>query len=460
MHSRSRASEPPVALLLGLIWLVAFSFLAWIALLSVMPYPGYGTALAIAAFILLPAIGLWCAAHAGARGGGFLLAIVLMVILLSDATLRGHSGGMDAQSGVKFGLWLSALLLLPWRIGIVSVARQDISTFSLLLFGLWAAATTAYSITPLYTFAAALGFLGMWVLAVVFATTFDIGRGLAWVTGALLVVLLLSLLLYVVAPDRAMVEHENGKILRLGGIVGSANMLGRTAALALLLAVLSCFYVSRRTCLLLLMIAVPASGACLYLSQSRTSMLALSAGLIVVLLRWRPWLLLPALLIGGGAAAFVLIFPDTVDALIAMVSRSGRASEVTTFTGRTDIWRFVISAIEKSPMLGYGFASTRELIPSGYATRYGWTAHSAHNLWLQVWVTTGAVGLVIILTNQFSALRSFVTKPMPVRDGVVTYVLLSGLFEPGPVGPSVSLLTFIWIWATALSLNNRSAAAP
>jgi O-antigen ligase len=456
---RPRVGGSEVALALGLSWAVGFSFLGWLAMMSVLPYQGYGLAGMVAAFVVVPAIGLWCVARAGSQGGGFLGFLVVVVILFSDLSLRGFSGKLDAQSGVKFALWISGLLLLPWRGSVVRTAQRDVPTFALLLFGLWALLTTAYSITPIYTFAAALGFLGFWVLAVVFATSYETERGWLWLPSTLLAMSCASLLLYFAAPDVAMVAYENATVRRLGGIYGNANQVGETAALALLLFFAIWFQLRARVSLLLLLVAVPVCAACLLLSQSRTSMLGLGAAIIVVLLRRYPILLLPTISIGAATGAVVYAYPDAIDVLIGLVARSGNVTQVTTFTGRTEIWHFVMSSIEKAPLLGYGFASTRELIPAGHSFGFGWTTNSAHNLWLQAWVTTGAVGLVFILVSQFGSLKALATNPLPIRDAVLSYVVFVGLLESGPVGPTVNLLTFVWIWATALSLRARRETA-
>jgi exopolysaccharide production protein ExoQ len=450
--------QPTIALALGLTWAVAFSFVGWLAMLSVLPYQGYGLAAMLVAFIVVPAIGLWCVAQAGARGGGFLLVIVLAVVLVSDLSVRGAARGIDAQSAVKFALWVSGLLLLPWRWQVVKSAAGDVPTLALLLFGGWALVSTAYSITPLYTFAAALGYLGMAVIAVVFATTFDAGRGLLWVTSALLALSGASLVLYAVAPDVAMVAYENAAVLRLGGIFGNANQVGEIAALALLLGFVAWFDLRARRGWLLLLVAAPVCAACLLLSQSRSSMLGLAAGVAVVVLRRFPLLLLPAIGTTAALGAIVHVYPNAVDVLIGLVARSGNVAQVTTLTGRTEIWQFVLSAIAKAPVLGYGFASTKELIPAGHAFAYGWTTTSAHNLWLQAWVTTGAVGLLLIVISQLAALKALVGKPLAVRDGVLAFVLFTGPLEAGPVGPTVSTLTFVWLWATAMSLRQTQAA--
>ncbi len=420
--------------------------------MSVLAYLGYATALQLVAFIVLPAVGLWWVARAGAGVGIHLQVVAVLVILLSDLTLRGRADGLDSQSAMKFGLWLSGLLLLAWRPELLRTARRDVPTFALLVFGLWALASTIYSEARLYTFAASLSFLGLWVTAVAMATSMAPARGLSWVTGTLFAMSAASLLLYFVSPSTAMVLYENSTTLRLGGIFGNANALGGVASLALLLTALSWLSPTTRLSVWLTLVVVPICLACLVLSQSRTAMLGLTAGLTAVLIRRQPLLLLPTVLLSISAAIVIIGYPGVFDTVVELVARSGRVSQVTTFTGRTEIWAFVVSAIREAPLLGYGFASTKEVIPAGYSGPYGWTTSSAHNLWLQTWVTTGAVGLLMVLTSQLGNLKALVLRPQPLRDGVCVYVLFFGLLEAGPMGPSVNLLTFIWIWATATTL--------
>jgi exopolysaccharide production protein ExoQ len=458
-RKRRTSSQPSIGFTLGLIWIVAFSLLGWLASISILANQGYSTALSLAAFILLPAIGLWGVARAGSSGGVHFLVMVVLVVLLSDLSLRGASTRLDAQSAVKFALWLSGLMLLPWRSGVLRLATKNIPTLALLLFGLWSLASTLYSISPLYTFAASLAFLGLWVTAVTLATSVDPARSVIWLTSTLFAMATASLVLYAAAPSIAMVAYENSTTLRLGGIFGNANALGGVSALALLL-VVSAWYASiTRSIVWLSVLVVPVCLTTLALSQSRTAMLGLVAGVTAVFVRRHPFALLPLVVFAASGTVLVFGYPSLIDTLIALVARSGRIEQVTTFTGRTEIWAFVLSAIEQAPLLGYGFASTKELIPAGYAGPYGWTTTSAHNLWLQTWVTTGAVGLILVLTSQLGSVWSWVKRPLPFRDGVCMYVLFVGLLEPGPMGPSVNLLTFIWIWATASSLRHPDPKA-
>jgi len=453
---RARSSETP--LVLGLAWIVVSSLLGWLASISVLAYMNWYTAIYLMIFIVVPAVGLWWIANAGARGGIFLLALVTAVILLSDLSLRGSTNRLDAQSVLKFGLWTSGLLLLPWRPRLVGFARHDGPTLCLGLFGAWALAGSIYSITPVYTTAAALAFLGLWVTAVVLATSIDQSHALRWITIILLLMAAASLCMRAVAPTAAMVLYENSTVQRLGGIFGNANALGGVSALALLLVAIAWLGVPYAGLRWMTWLVVPVCTTSLVLTQSRTAMLGMAAALLALTVRRWPFPLLPMLLLGAGAGAVLTVYPQAVDALVALVARSNRVEQVTTFTGRTDIWRFVMSAIEQAPVLGHGFASTRALIPAGYSGPYGWTTNSAHNLWLQVWVTTGVVGLLLTLTIVLGSLRRMIVAPAPLRDGLTVYVLFVGLLESGPMGPSVNLLTFIWIWATASSLRARAGA--
>lgn len=452
----ARPSGTPLAL--GLAWVVVFSLLGWLASMSVLAHQNLTTASYLVGFIVVPAIGLWWVAHAGARGGMHLLVMVSAVILLSDLSLRGSASRLDAQSVAKFGLWASGLLLLPWRAHLVGLARQHGPTLCLGLFGAWALAGSVYSITPAYTAAASLAFLGLWVTAVVLATSIDQRMALRWVTATLLLMAAASLGMLAVAPKAAMVLYENSTILRLGGIFGNANALGGVSALALLLVAVAWLGMPYAGLRWMTALVLPLCGACLVLTQSRTAMLGLAAALVVLTVRRWPFPLLPLLLLGAGAGAVLMVYPQAIDTLTGLVARSNRVEQVSTFTGRTEIWRYVVSAIGQAPLLGYGFASTRELIPAGYAGPYGWTTTSAHNLWLQVWVTTGLVGLCLTLAVVLGSLRSLVVAPAPLRDGMLVYVLFVGLLESGPMGPSVNLLTFLWIWATASGLRTSAGA--
>ena len=444
-----------VPLLLVLAWLLPVAMLAWLAVVIAPEHSGSRAGL-LAVAVLAPAAGLWLAARAGLGGGLALALIAAAMVLLSDASVREHSGGgADAQSVLKFGVWMLGLLLLWWRGAELRRTLAHPPSGLIAVFGLCCLLSSTYSATPLYTLAAALGLLGIWVAAGSLALALPERAGLLTIVTALLLAMALSLLLYVLVPAQAMTPTENGRILRLSGLFGSPNNLGRAAALTILLAVVLWPRIGRWRGAALVALALALGGSCLSLSDNRGSLLGLTVALAVFALGRQRMLAVGLSVIVVSVVLWMAAALDLPDSLLGLVSRSGRISEVTTLTGRTEIWRAVWVMIQNAPLLGYGYASSREVIPLGFQGAFGWTTTSAHNLWLQAWLTTGALGLVLVLAAQAAWLREAWLRHHPARDAVISFVMVVGIFEASALGPSVNLMTFVWCWAAALGLRPR-----
>jgi exopolysaccharide production protein ExoQ len=77
-----------------------------------------------------------------------------------------------------------------------------------------------------------------------------------------------------------------------------------------------------------------------------------------------------------------------------------------TLTGRTEIWQASMLSILKHPILGYGYRAfwrgyQGESANASFAAH--WAVPAAHNAFLEVWLTLGAVGLALVL---YSLLRA------------------------------------------------------
>ena len=455
--NRVTACQPPMSTLplaVGLGWSLPLALAGWAAVMLGLPLDAPRGALLLAA-VVVPALALAWLVHAGRAGGPALALLPMALLLVSDATLPGARGeGLDVQSAAKLALWLVGLLLaaLRWRELVGALRHPPLALMA--AFVLWCGLGTLTSATPLYTAAASLALAGIAASAWLCVRLCSLRQLLLALLLGLLLALALSLALWLLAPGLALSPMDGGRVLRLGGVFGSPNILGRAAALALLLAVLAWPLLPRAQALALLLTALLLGGSALVLSDSRGSAAALAVALLAVLLAGRP-LWTAALLLAAVASVLTLaIWPDALRGLVAQLSRSGRASEVFSFTGRTDIWSAVTDLIAQSPWLGHGFASTRELLPTAFRGAYGWTTTSAHNLWLQVWVTTGAVGLLLLLALQLTWLRLALRRPHPTREALVVFVLVVGALEASAFGPSVNGLSFIWCLALALGAKD------
>lgn len=150
---------------------------------------------------------------------------------------------------------------------------------------------------------------------------------------------------------------------------------------------------------------VVAAGFCgvILLSGSATAIVALGCAIVFkVALYMRParglrgrtavYFVVPV----GGAAA-TLLWPLADDA----ASLVGRDSSL---TGRTNLWSIVLKQIERRPLQGFGFHAQWH-DPTGVTLRIwnaihvktSWTPAIAHNSGLEVLLSLGVVGLIIIL---------------------------------------------------------------
>jgi O-antigen ligase len=447
----------------GVLGSVLAATLLALGVLLVRPQQAADAAAWLVVLALVPAVALVALVRAGQGGSGALLLLAAAIAIVSDATWRSEAGGadvgIDAQSLAKFALWSCGGALALWQRRRLAEALRGGASPWLVALGLWAVLSTAWSPTPVYTLAAALAWLGLWATAAILAGT------LAWtvVARALAVSLMFavaaSLLLGVLVPDRALTPMDGGRQLRLSGIFGSPNTLGRAAALLILLAVLGTLGAAApgvgraRSSRLLLALGLVLGVAALVHSQSRTPVLALAVALAAVLAIQRPRLALAAAaaVVSAAVAAglVLLVAPQGAGPLVDLLSRSGNAEELTSFTGRTDIWQAAWRLIEQSPWLGHGFASSREVLPAAYGTALGWSTTSAHNLWLQAALTLGAVGLGLLLLATLAWLRAAWRQPHPGREATILFVLVIGLAEASALGPSVNLMSFMLLWAMA-----------
>jgi O-antigen ligase len=132
-------------------------------------------------------------------------------------------------------------------------------------------------------------------------------------------------------------------------------------------------------------------------SRSTTALLGAVLGLGIVFAAWwmlkgKRWSL--ALVwfgaaVGGLVLLVYLITPDIVFGLLGKDE---------TLTGRTDIWASLGLAIEKKPMLGYGYLAFWGLDsePRYWLERaVDWNAPSGHNGWLDLAISLGVVGVAI-----------------------------------------------------------------
>lgn len=253
---------------------------------------------------------------------------------------------------------------------------------------------------------------------------------------------------------RALFFEPNG---RIQGIVGNANLLG---ALALLLLVIALVRLSERPRRPIIVVDVLLGVVVLAKTGSSTVLLAFIAVVGVWALAWlarRPGELARigiGIVVAAASAAVVLALTNWA----TFAKLLGKSADM---THRFDIWAAVMERIAVRPITGFGFVGW-------WPTWEGWfgihairniRVTQAHNLWLDLVMQVGVIGLVLFAVALGTLAwrwwrRSTLPQSRPealIALGVVTVVLVQSLTE------SRALSEWGIAFVTILAVSARSS---
>lgn len=332
---------------------------------------------------------------------GLLSGLIVFTYCMTDFSIRKGGvdpGSFDIQSIAKGIVWCVVLLF-----GIVNGAKPVFRDRALSIFCLYA--IFAFS-SAVYSPSIGLGLgSGIALLALGFfsgvISNWEFGRvSSTWrnLFLALSLMAFLSVVFYFTLPDWAR-DYRAAGAGRLRGLTGSGNSLGPLMAVATIIG----FYCWRTAmsgkAKLFIALALLVNIVALGLTQSRSSMIALVGAIVITrCLAARAWLWL---LLSGIAAIGAWVFQqqsimdDLLLMLASVVSREGSVAEMTSVTGRSDIWVAATTIWLKSPWVGFGLGSPRVLISEAPISRWQ-TYESAHNWVLESLVSFGVVGTTLL----------------------------------------------------------------
>lgn len=387
------------------------------------------------------------------------------VLTLGDDLVDGAGAG-DA-SGTLFAkvvlagvLGLSCAALLGWltwwaRRTAVQKASDSLAIAERpdwALIGAFAFFFFCYGLVPLafapeFHFRVALVYPLFFFVAVLLYLPYSRISPIRIITNALLLICLTSLVAAVLRPDVAVLSGYRGLLpgfsYRLYGLTAHPNSLGYAASCLLVLALAD----TNRATMTRLATLVVAAGTLLF-TQSKTSIVACMAGVAVVVV-WRAWsgrfgsagfqrspgsVLIGRALLAFTAATivalvwFVVIEPSLRSSVLGSLDQR-EVGRLGTFTGRTAIWQFAMESAEKQPWFGYGLG----LWTDETRLRIGLLgASSAHNVFLEVLVRSGILGLValfILLAVMLNGLFRSVAATSAASLALLVIFFVRGFFE-------------------------------
>ncbi|PHR57766.1 MAG: hypothetical protein COA47_11355 [Robiginitomaculum sp.] len=345
---------------------------------------------------------------------------LLSQLLGDDASTQG-SPFLRALFYPVYLLTLLLLVLRPW-----STVHGIGRSFLLLIPVGLALASVSWSIDPDPTLRRAVALLMTTMFAIYIATRFDWPEFIELFAAGFLILAVLSLIVALIMPDIGIMSEIHPGAW--SGIYWEKNQFGMNMAkLAHLCLCAMIFKPSRRlfwggAFLLAVMLVL--------LSTSKTSLIALMLILSgmggLYLVRKGPVIAIPltyfAMVFGVGLVMALQFFPEFMFGLI------GREP---TLTGRTDIWAALFDQIRNRPWFGHGYAIfwMDETGPAFWVRqRTEWLVPTAHNGWLETWLSIGLVGVIcfalVYATALISALRNLLKGKMAYWALISTLVFL------------------------------------
>jgi O-antigen ligase len=361
-----------------------------------------------------------------------------MVLVTGVDSSRLLPAGLDRGRWlVLFPFWLVPLALLVRSRSLPRALTRSPLCW-LAAWATWTTITAAWSLRPVTGMLIALPMATMVAYPAWYVSQFGFPRFLACFTASSTTFVVVGLLADAVrGPDP-------GAAGRWSGLSFSPTGLGVAAALCSVSG--AALWASGRH-RPLAATGFAAGALALALSQSRSSTISVIVALAVAsLVTVGPWRTL--LRFGTVALLLVTILRLAGDGTSSL-SRSGDSRELTTLTGRTEVWSITSHLIADRPVAGHGVGSSgalfAEVVRSG---QLWWEAFSPHNVLLTVALETGAIGLVLFATALVAVAVAVRTDAWALA--LVATVVVNGQTEGLVERPSLIIALLSAVAATAL----------
>lgn len=146
-------------------------------------------------------------------------------------------------------------------------------------------------------------------------------------------------------------------------------------------------------------------------------------------------------LITGIVLPFMHLNSPILDKIVTIIF-----GKTLTFSGRTYIWKYVLGNLIDNPILGNGFNSTHTLLADKVVPIYDRVAAHSHNGFLEVFLQSGIIGLILVVTILITAFRSTEYMGKVQKSIFKSYIITLIIFnymEPY-LNDQVSLIT-VWL---------------
>jgi O-antigen ligase len=337
-----------------------------------------------------------------------------------------------------FGLGLVVGMVAMRRYGILAEAVGS----WMVPYTVWASMSVAWSGNATL---ATVKVISLWsAIVVTAALRLRAGKSTAVVVTfmwAATMVLLSAVLVALVSPEFGIMGALD-RYARLGGEYIYPNTLGQYAGM---LFVLLWYWPTAWRPWVLVTLRIT-SLLVLLLTQSRTSLAATLAALIIVkLLTVHVAMRLGAIALLALVSLGLVVGDVELGGTLGWFGRGSADEAFDMAIMRMDVWRDALERGAERPLVGHGFATGSRLLLSSQRTRsgYEWQPLHTHNAFVETYLNLGAVGVVLLILMVGSvAVRlarlmradGVVRQRATAAAGLLTFVLVVGLSESSYAG--------------------------
>ena len=208
---------------------------------------------------------------------------------------------------------------------------------------------------------------------------------------------------YFVATDTFMRDTHGGDVSRLGGLIMNPNEVGMLCVVAMS-AIIAAFFKAGIRGYYIVVLGI--SFFALILTSSRSSLIAFLLIVAFFVLRSGK-----AKIIWPSVGVSMLAIPYLVNVVILKEGHVD-AEEVMSMTGRIPFWKALMTeALPQEPYFGFGFMCI-------YYTKYfqgmdTYPASMTHNTFIQVFVSMGMIGFLVVLFQMTTFFNSVMRAKIP-----------------------------------------------
>ncbi len=351
--------------------------------------------------------------------------VAIKLMICAGCALYGCYGVFTDVSVRKLlsgfpGLWLVVILGFYFLSVVTSIDRMYSLASTLCLAAIIAATATAL---------VKLGVLP--VLNTIF-----------WACGLFIV---LSWAAFLLVPELGVFAEpmEDGEFFERMGGLAHPNTLGQFSGMTIVLGVVLSATYGIRSWLRSLVILLAVGALILSVSRAATggTLLALAIAYRHKFMRreffFRYLLLATIGLAGLFAAAMIFDLGTLIESKLLALSKSGDSAELTTITGRSEIWAYTLGLVAERPFTGWGAATSKHLLED-YSLY-------THNLVLNVALSTGIFGGLAAILMCGSRILQMFQRRHPAGDAIVAFICITGLVENVIFSPIAAMPTIAWI---------------